>query len=383
MSLFFEERMNEQKEDDPENDMNTFIYPFMVSIPLLNDPEEGRAITALCKMTTIYNIFSIVWQLRLTKYYFTTFCDDEFLWNATCNVSYSLFCDNEMRLELYSSPKVSTLCVPDEDGEKKFKTPDGFLTKFHDEFVNGKVAEVVFLVEIIIPAMTFYRPFDLYKFFRNKYPENLETDFRFEFMKESDYSIKCSDGYLVPALKMVLNVSSKFMHNHFKESKENELIVEHKIDVVKPIILYLHSLCFKMPKCYDLDFVDRLLKAVDFFEPEHRSADRSGIKDSIHKSLCQKFAAEKPSNFISILQWLRLSIHHRFYILLDMVCALISYKFYFKWIETFSEMTRDHPLFCDIFGYENYFGVGSLSHQTFYSISRGFVDSLFTNVILN
>uniref|UniRef100_A0A914P9T5 Uncharacterized protein n=1 Tax=Panagrolaimus davidi TaxID=227884 RepID=A0A914P9T5_9BILA len=158
---------------------------------------------------------------------------------------------------------------------------------------------------------------------------------------------------------MVLNVSSKFMKKHFKESKENELIVEHKIDVVKHVILYLHSLCFKMPKFYDLDFADRLLKAIDSFEPEHRSS----IKDSIHKSLCQKFAAEKPSNFISILHWLRLSIHHRFYILLD--------------------MTRENPLFCDIFGFENYFGLGSLSHLTFYSISRDFVDSLFTNVILN
>uniref|UniRef100_A0A914Q8S7 Uncharacterized protein n=1 Tax=Panagrolaimus davidi TaxID=227884 RepID=A0A914Q8S7_9BILA len=102
---------------------------------------------------------------------------------------------------------------------------------------------------------------------------------------EGDYSIKCSDGYSMPALKMVLNVSSYFMHNHFTESKENEFICEHKIDVIKPVILYLHSLCFKMPKSYNLDFVDRLLDAIDFFSPEHRDE----IENVIEHSLCNKF----------------------------------------------------------------------------------------------
>uniref|UniRef100_A0AC35G6I7 Uncharacterized protein n=1 Tax=Panagrolaimus sp. PS1159 TaxID=55785 RepID=A0AC35G6I7_9BILA len=43
-----------------------------------------------------------------------------------------------------------------------------------------------------------------------------------------------------------------------------------------------------MPKTCDLDFVDRLLKAIDFFVLENEF----DIKESIHKSLCQKFAED-------------------------------------------------------------------------------------------
>uniref|UniRef100_A0AC35GM03 BTB domain-containing protein n=1 Tax=Panagrolaimus sp. PS1159 TaxID=55785 RepID=A0AC35GM03_9BILA len=166
----------------------------------------------------------------------------------------------------------------------EFNAPDGFMARFDDEYQKGIVAKIVVFVEIIIPAKIFYRPFDLPSHPLNKkkcaeYPENFEKDF-------SDYLIKCSDGYSMPSLKMVLNVSSKFMRDHFKESKENEFFCEHKIDVVKPVILYLHSLCFKIPKSFDIDYAQRLLKAIDFFEPEHKS----GIRKSIHKSLCQKFA---------------------------------------------------------------------------------------------
>uniref|UniRef100_A0AC35FKU8 Uncharacterized protein n=1 Tax=Panagrolaimus sp. PS1159 TaxID=55785 RepID=A0AC35FKU8_9BILA len=109
---------------------------------------------------------------------------------------------------------------------------------------------------------------------------------------------------------MVLNVSSEFMRDHFKESKENEFICEHKIDVIKPVILYLHSLCFEMPKTYDIDFVDRLLKAIDLFDPVHKRQ----IMQSIHLSLCRKFVEEVP-DFESILQWLRIALHYGFLIL--------------------------------------------------------------------
>uniref|UniRef100_A0AC35EZV6 BTB domain-containing protein n=1 Tax=Panagrolaimus sp. PS1159 TaxID=55785 RepID=A0AC35EZV6_9BILA len=74
----------------------------------------------------------------------------------------------------------------------------------------------------------------------------------------SDYTIKCLDGKM-PASKCVLNVTSGFMEKHFKDSKSNELIVEHKIDVIEPLILYLHSKCFEMPKAFDFDYAQRLL----------------------------------------------------------------------------------------------------------------------------
>uniref|UniRef100_A0A914PFT4 BTB domain-containing protein n=1 Tax=Panagrolaimus davidi TaxID=227884 RepID=A0A914PFT4_9BILA len=225
------------------------------------------------------------------------------------------------------------------------------MARFNDEYQKGKVAKIVIFVEVILPAKFFYRSFDLLLHPLNKkicaeYPENFEEDFRFEFLKDSDYTIKCPDG-AVPALKMVLNASSKFMHNHFKESKENEFICEHKIDVIKPVILYLHSLCFKMPKSYNLDFVERLLKTIDFFDPEHKS----DIKNPIHKSLCQKFAEETP-NFDSILQWLRIAVQYRFIHLLDMFCTVIANKHFHKWYDTILSTGDGIQVLRDIVGSE-------------------------------
>uniref|UniRef100_A0A914QCI8 Uncharacterized protein n=1 Tax=Panagrolaimus davidi TaxID=227884 RepID=A0A914QCI8_9BILA len=180
---------------------------------------------------------------------------------------------------------------------------------------------------------------------------------------------------------MVLNVSSEFMRDHFKESKENELIVEHKIDVVKPIIIFLHSLCFQMPKSHDLDFADRLLKAIDFFEPEQKEK----MDDIISSSLCDKFCNESV-NFDQLLQWLQVSIQHQFYCLREMSCTLIANKYFYKWIDTFppNACNSGNPLFCDIFGPEGHVDLGnekSLTYRTFDLIKKTFDASLFTNVI--
>uniref|UniRef100_A0AC35FFL5 Uncharacterized protein n=1 Tax=Panagrolaimus sp. PS1159 TaxID=55785 RepID=A0AC35FFL5_9BILA len=86
-----------------------------------------------------------------------------------------------------------------------------------------------------------------------------------------------------------------------------------------------------MPKTYDLDFVDHLLKAIDFFELENEF----DIKESIHKSICQKFVEEPSNNFHSVLQFLSTAIKHDFDCLCNMCSALIANKFYHKWEETF------------------------------------------------
>uniref|UniRef100_A0A914QBW1 BTB domain-containing protein n=1 Tax=Panagrolaimus davidi TaxID=227884 RepID=A0A914QBW1_9BILA len=197
----------------------------------------------------------------------------------------------------------------------------------------------------------------------------------------NDYSIKCSDGYSMPAVGMVLNFSSEFMRKHLKESKENEFICEHKIDVIKPIIIYLHSLCFRMPKSFDIDFVDRLLDAIDFFDPEQRDE----IEKVIEESLCNKFV-EEPSNFDSILQWFKISLKHELTVLLRMISTLIANKYYFQWDQTFHLNTYENPLFIDIFGPEGHILIeepGSLIRRTCRSIIFIFRNSFFTKTVLN
>uniref|UniRef100_A0A914PHX7 Uncharacterized protein n=1 Tax=Panagrolaimus davidi TaxID=227884 RepID=A0A914PHX7_9BILA len=98
MSLYFEERMNE---DDPENDKITFIFPLILGIPPLNENNEGRRrIEGSEEMITSYNVSAFKWQLQLTNEDFSISPSIDYLWDVTCNVSYNLYSDNEMQNEL-------------------------------------------------------------------------------------------------------------------------------------------------------------------------------------------------------------------------------------------------------------------------------------------
>uniref|UniRef100_A0A914P4F1 BTB domain-containing protein n=1 Tax=Panagrolaimus davidi TaxID=227884 RepID=A0A914P4F1_9BILA len=392
MSLFFEERMIEQKENDPENDKITFTFPWILTtIPLQNeDNEVGENVHVLCSkfMVTSYNVTIVSWVLMLftvgNQIGMIAVPSKHFLWNPICNISYSLFYDNDMRFELYSSPKISAIPID----ATAFYTPDGFMTRFYNDFQNGTALKAVIFFEITLSEKIFSRPFEhplhvLYQNFCAKYPEDMENDFTFEFMKDGDYTIKCPNDYAMLAVGMVLNFSSEFMRKHFKESKENEFLCEHKIDVIKPIIIYIHSLCFQMPKTYDIDFVDRLLKAVDFFVLENEF----DIKESIHKSICQKLVEEPSNNFHSVLQFLSIAIKHDFISLCNMCSALISNKFYHKWEEAFPPNARNpnNLLFREIFGPEGHINLEnrkSLTYITFNWIELAYVNSFFTNIIL-
>ena len=85
---------------------------------------------------------------------------------------------------------------------------------------------------------------------------------------------------------MILYNLSKCLPEFSLESSEiHELQVEHLIDVVKPIIWFLHSQCFELPENYDLDYIKRLLNAISFFDP----ICVRQLYDIINPSLCHKF----------------------------------------------------------------------------------------------
>uniref|UniRef100_A0A914QT45 Uncharacterized protein n=1 Tax=Panagrolaimus davidi TaxID=227884 RepID=A0A914QT45_9BILA len=372
--------MDEQKEDDPSNDKITFVYSFTLNFAPLNELGVQEFIKGF---VTTFNVACFHWGVTLsTNGYCKISCCNGIVRNAACNVSYTFF-DNEMRHELYSSPKISAIRLPNgSEGGRCFmvlKTPDEFLKKFRDDYEKGKVGKINVVIELILPSMYFYRPFDIIfdrLEYPDEYPEEMESDFRFKFLEDGDYSITCPNNSSIQCRRSALNLTSKFMQKHFAETKDTELVVEHSIDVVKPIIYYLHSACFEMPKSYNLDFADRLLKAVDFFDP--KSKYKSDITESIQKSLCRKLV-EEPSNFDSVLRYLSISIQYYFDFLHQMCCALIANKHYDKWIGTFPPNARNsgNSLFCEIFGPNGQSDLEndvSLTYETF--------DSLLTNVIL-
>uniref|UniRef100_A0A914QR81 Uncharacterized protein n=1 Tax=Panagrolaimus davidi TaxID=227884 RepID=A0A914QR81_9BILA len=196
MSLYFEERIIEQKENDPSNDKITFIHPWILTtIPWHN--QDGTVDFYSSKIiTTCYNANVVTWdlicekigrnQMTINAIPFTSL-----LWNPICNISYSLFYDSDMRFELYSSPKISA--IPSKYSPQKnitiFKTPDGFLTRFYDALQNGRVLKAVIFFEFTTSESIFNRPFEHPLHFFNKkmceeYPKDMENDFRFEFMKD-------------------------------------------------------------------------------------------------------------------------------------------------------------------------------------------------------
>uniref|UniRef100_A0AC35G7N4 Uncharacterized protein n=1 Tax=Panagrolaimus sp. PS1159 TaxID=55785 RepID=A0AC35G7N4_9BILA len=191
--------MTEQTADDALKDKIIFTYRWDLTPPLPDDDDDDadgddeHEIDRMETMITSYNVTTMEWQLHLTNDHLNILYQGSLVTNGIFNVSYKLFCDNNMEIELYARK-------------------------------TGAVAKIVILIALSFSTQVFFRPFDLpsHPFNKKKcaeYPENFEKDFRFEFLKDSDYLIKCSDGHSMPALKMVLNVSSKFMHTHFKESK--------------------------------------------------------------------------------------------------------------------------------------------------------------------
>uniref|UniRef100_A0A914QB25 MATH domain-containing protein n=1 Tax=Panagrolaimus davidi TaxID=227884 RepID=A0A914QB25_9BILA len=200
MSLYFEERIceqiidplndkiptNEQEEDDPENDKITFIFPWIFTLPPWNENNEDRQYISEKEIITSYHVCGFKWHLKLEHDAFIAHTSMGDGWLKTCNVSYNLYSDNDMRHELYSSPKISArFDLHDEE----YRTPDGFLTKFNNAYQKREIAKMVIFVELILHAKTFLCPFDLrlnflYGDVCMEYPEDIENDFRFEFMKD-------------------------------------------------------------------------------------------------------------------------------------------------------------------------------------------------------
>uniref|UniRef100_A0A914Q023 BTB domain-containing protein n=1 Tax=Panagrolaimus davidi TaxID=227884 RepID=A0A914Q023_9BILA len=380
MSLYFEERICEQI-IDPENDQITFTYPWITTIPTNDAPDDLRLTS---RFSTNYENgeagwFGILCHDKISVHSITSYHNGNGsyrVWNGLCFITYTLYSSNELHSEFYTSPKTELIPTPNRDS---FKTADGKMAKFSEAVRDKKVTKIAVFIELLLPSRLFYRPFEKSPLFLGQthcfdIPEDPEYDFRFTFLTADNFTIRCPDGEM-PCSSTSLFLSSKYMRNELMgKTKSDEFITEHLMDVVKPIVIFLHTLCFKMPETYDLDFVKRLLKAVKFFNPQ----EKYRITATVHQSLCKKFVQET-QDFKSILQWVSIACQNELSELQNMLSSLIANKYYFKWQEIFQEAARNtgNELFCEIFGTE------IDDFDIFEEIDVIYQAGFFTNVILN
>uniref|UniRef100_A0AC35GXB8 Uncharacterized protein n=1 Tax=Panagrolaimus sp. PS1159 TaxID=55785 RepID=A0AC35GXB8_9BILA len=335
MSLYFDERICEQI-IDPENDIITFTYPWIITIPT-NDAPDALRLTS--RFSTNFENgeagwYGILCHDKIGVHSIATYYNGNGLfrvWNGLCFITYILYSSNELHSEFYTSPKIELIPTPNRDS---FKTADGEMAKFSEAVGDKKVSKIAVFIELWLPSRLFYRPFERSSLFLGEthcfdIPDDVEHDFRFTFLTANDFAIRCPDG----EMPCSSHLSSKYMRNHLMgKTRSDEFLTEHLMDVVKPIVIFLHSLCFKMPETYDLNYAKRLLKAIKFFNPQ----EKYKITATIHQSLCKKFVQET-HDFKSILQWVSIASQNELPELQNMLSAIIVNKYYFKWQEIFPE----------------------------------------------
>jgi hypothetical protein len=207
-----------------------------------------------------------------------------------------------------------------------------------------------------------------------EYPAHIEEDFRFDFINNGDYIIKCSDGD-IKANRQALYISSLFFHNHLPSSHSKEFTVRNSVDAVKPIIWYFHSLCFEMPETYELDYVKRIMDAIEFFHP----VSKVDLMHGVHRSLCQKLVNEPSPSFDMVLQMASVATKHRFQELKNMSCSLLANEFYGKFKAAFphGEQNITDPRYRDIFMTQYFIG-----QTPFDFVEKIYRTGFRTNIIL-
>uniref|UniRef100_A0AC34FG91 Uncharacterized protein n=1 Tax=Panagrolaimus sp. ES5 TaxID=591445 RepID=A0AC34FG91_9BILA len=209
-------------------------------------------------------------------------------WHESCYISYTLFYDSEMRFEYFSSTRIK---IEEYETDEKFQTPDGYMARFIEAANNKKFSKCVIFIELHLPLKYFYQPYfkRIYTYqsgIIDKFPDDYENDFRFEFLTNGDYTFECLDGTVL-AQRIALFTSSDTMEKQLSSPRHYPVgIVKYTVDVVKPIMIFFHSHYLKLPESFDLEYIDRLLHAIEFFK-SYRKLDM--IK-KVEEVLCEKFA---------------------------------------------------------------------------------------------
>uniref|UniRef100_A0AC34FAI7 Uncharacterized protein n=1 Tax=Panagrolaimus sp. ES5 TaxID=591445 RepID=A0AC34FAI7_9BILA len=299
MSLYIQDRVKEQESDDIRSDKKVvFTKPWIINFPIqIQNPDEvnNEEVAAETYFKTSYKMSSTSWNVYLkndyTKIFVKNACYEK--WKGDFFISYTLYYDAEMRFEFFSSTRTQMIVKRSEQGVgKMFQTPKGYMTRFIEAANNKKFSKCVISIEVHLPIKYFLQPsfkrdiFGSENEISDKLPDDYENDFRFEFLKNSDYLFECLDG-TVPARRRVLFISSDTMRKQLSSPSHYPVgTVKYTVAVVKPIMIYFHSECFKLPESFNFEYIDRLLHAIEFFEP---SLQKEAMITKVEEVLCEKF----------------------------------------------------------------------------------------------
>uniref|UniRef100_A0AC34G9W2 Uncharacterized protein n=1 Tax=Panagrolaimus sp. ES5 TaxID=591445 RepID=A0AC34G9W2_9BILA len=192
MSLYFADRVKEQKADDRGSDKNiVFTKPWIINFPIQNqNPDEmhNEEAAAETSFKTSYKMASTSWNIWLKNDFTAIIIRDACYhkWKGDCFISYTLYYDNEMRFEYFSSTRIQMDEIFTEYGYGKFQTPEGYMTRFIGGMNKKKFSKCVIFVELHLPTKYFLQPSLKTSYgaeLSDKLPDDYETDFRFEFLK--------------------------------------------------------------------------------------------------------------------------------------------------------------------------------------------------------
>uniref|UniRef100_A0AC34FLY3 Uncharacterized protein n=1 Tax=Panagrolaimus sp. ES5 TaxID=591445 RepID=A0AC34FLY3_9BILA len=290
MSLYFADRVEECVEDR-KNDKIVFTFPWMYALNGPVNMDEGSSVGD--SITTSYKMARTRWDVYFRDSNETIVLQNASLdgWNGRCFISYTVYYDTEMRFVLYSSTRVEMIAT-----FITFHTPEGFMSRFVEAMEKRNLSKIVLFIEFHLPLKNFYQPSsereslwdDEKEKEYDEIPNNFENDARLEFMNKSDYTFECLDG-TVAAQQVILFTSSATMRKQLLSHSQNEGIVKYTVAVVKPIIVFFHSLWFKLPETYDLEYANQILSAMEFFVPFRKDV----LREKLSKSICHQFAKAK------------------------------------------------------------------------------------------
>uniref|UniRef100_A0AC34FNJ3 BTB domain-containing protein n=1 Tax=Panagrolaimus sp. ES5 TaxID=591445 RepID=A0AC34FNJ3_9BILA len=213
---------------------------------------------------------------------------EEYLKHGSCYISYTLYYDTQMRFEYFSSTRIK---MEERGIHEKFRTPDGYMTRFIEAAKKKKFSKCVIFIELHLPIKYFYQPsfkrsiLGIIGEISDKLPDDIENDFRFDFLKNGDYLFECLDGTVYAHRNMLFTSSATMKKQLLSPFHYPVGIVMYTVDVIKPIITFFHSHVFKLPESFNLDYIDRLSNAIEFFEPFQKLDMIKKVKEV----LCEKF----------------------------------------------------------------------------------------------
>ncbi|KAH7728929.1 hypothetical protein AAVH_03302 [Aphelenchoides avenae] len=119
-------------------------------------------------------------------------------------------------------------------------------------------------------------------------PENAAMDRRFRTLALcSDYTIRCNGGSVTASSLVLLLRSAYFkrllLHPSSADSQAHSHYLGYPVDVVSPLVTYLHTDTFGLEPTVPLRSVQEMLKLIDELEPVEMRKLKNGIAAYVHR----------------------------------------------------------------------------------------------------